>query len=225
MSKSIRTRATAIKICGVTRVEDARWLVELPIDAIGLNFHPASPRFISEITAREIVQIVPPEIEIVGVFVDRPASDITRVAREVGLTTLQLHGNESANGVESLAPWPIIKAFRMKSVDSVTEIQAFIHQVSAIGRSPFRVLVDAFHPGEQGGTGLAWDWNDLGDWRPSVDWFLAGGLNPDNVGQAIRRLQPTGIDVASGVERSPGIKDRAKVESLLEQARQAWPGP
>jgi phosphoribosylanthranilate isomerase len=214
-------RRPAIKICGVTMVKDARWLATLPIQAIGLNFHPGSPRRVSIEEAREIVSFLPKSIEKVGVFVDRPIEEVLRVAAEVGLDAIQLHGDEPAEYVRQTGPIPVIKAFRLKGPAMLPGVDAFTQSLRKAGRENLRLLFDAYHPAEAGGTGLAWDWRQLGSWRPGVKWLLAGGLKPTNAREAIELLHPDGIDLASGVESAPGVKDRSKVEELIREVELA----
>lgn len=214
-------RRPAIKICGVTRVEDARWLAELPIQAIGLNFHPRSPRCVSIERARELASMFPQSMEKIGVFVDRPMEEVRRVAEEVGLDAIQLHGEESADDVRQAGRFPVIKAFRMTGPMMLPAIDAFTDAIRKVAGERVRLLIDAYHPAEAGGTGVAWDWRQIGDWRPGKRWLLAGGLKPTNVREAIELLQPDGIDLASGVESALGIKDRTKVERLIREVELA----
>ncbi|MBX9654486.1 phosphoribosylanthranilate isomerase [bacterium] len=210
---------TSVKICGITRPSDAKWLANLPIHAVGLNFHPASSRFVDELTAKAIVDLLPQHIPAIGVFVDRTPEDVCRIAKDVGLAAVQLHGDEPARSVASHEPFPVFKAFRVKNASTLHEIERFISDAT----SPLlqAVLLDAFRPGSAGGTGDTWDWSTLGDWKPSLTWLLAGGITPENAEEAIRRCRPAGIDLASGAESSPGVKDRTKVERLLEAVARA----
>jgi phosphoribosylanthranilate isomerase len=219
MNRPIQPHPTSIKICGITRVEDAQWLAKLDIQAVGFNFFPRSSRYLQPAKAKELAPIFPPSIERVGIFVDGQADEILAIAHDVGLTTIQCHGQESVDAIKQLANKPWIKAFRMKGNGSIPSIDAWVRESQEQVSVPFRILIDAFHPTEEGGTGQAWDWRQLGSWRPKVPWFLAGGLNPQNVGEAIDLLCPDGVDVASGVESAPGIKDRRKVEDLINQVR------
>lgn len=210
-------RRVEIKICGVTRPEDARWLATLDIDAVGINFHPSSPRFVSNVRARAIVEELPRGLMKVGVFVDRPAEEIEAIIAQTGITGVQLHGRESAAEAERLRAYPLLKAFRIRGPESLAELAAF--DPSLPGEMNLRYLLDAYHPGEAGGTGQTWDWRQISDQRLPRDWFLAGGLRPDNVAGAIEVSRPNGVDVASGVEREPGIKDRGKVEAFIAAVR------
>jgi phosphoribosylanthranilate isomerase len=221
MGETGQNRRTAIKVCGITQVEDARWLAGWPIQAIGLNFHPLSPRYVDLETARTIAGFFPSTVEIVGVFVDRPMDEVSSIAEQVGLTTVQLHGGESTAVALRLKTRPIIKAFRTQGSEVRASVDAFTTQWSQGGGSALRVLIDSYRPGEAGGTGHAWSWQSLGPWRPSVPWFLAGGLRPENVRSAIESLRPDGIDLASGVESSPGVKDPRRVEDLIREVDRA----
>jgi phosphoribosylanthranilate isomerase len=212
---------TSVKICGITRPSDAKWLANLPIHAVGLNFHPASSRFVDELTAKAIVDLLPKHIPAIGVFVDRTPEDVCRIAKEVGLAAVQLHGDEPALSVASHEPFPVIKAFRVKNASTLQEIERYL--VESSSTTPFlqAILLDAFRPGHAGGTGDTWDWSTLGNWNPALPWLLAGGITHENAEEAIRRCRPAGIDLASGAESSPGVKDRTKVERLLEAVARA----
>lgn len=212
---------TWVKICGITRPSDAKWLAELPINAVGLNFHPASSRFVDEKTAKSIVELLPEHVPAIGVFVDRSAEDVCRIAKEVGLAAVQLHGDEPALSVASHDPFSVIKAFRVRNASTLQEIERYLVESSSTSPLLRAILLDAFRPGHAGGTGDTWDWSTLGDWKPALPWLLAGGITPENAEEAICRCRPAGIDLASGVESSPGMKDRTKVERLLEAVRRA----
>ena len=209
-----------IKICGVTRLEDAQWLAGMEIDAIGLNFHPTSPRFVDEETARAIVDVLPKQLPAIGVFVDRTPAEVRRIAESVGLAGVQLHGSEPTEYLVHLAPHRTLKAFRVRDASTLKEIEEYLLQ-SKSHDSLQGILLDAFRPGQAGGTGEAWDWSTLDNWKPSLPWLLAGGITPTNVEDAIRRCRPAGVDLASGVESSPGIKDRGKVEALIAAVKRA----
>ena len=133
----------------------------------------------------------------------------------VGLAAVQLHGSEPLEDLNRLAPIPVIKAFRVRGPSTLQEAKEYLAQARSFS-SLHGILLDAFRPGEAGGTGDSWDWSLLGEWKPSIPWLLAGGIHPKNVEESLRHCRPTGIDLASGVESSPGIKDRHKVESLLK---------
>lgn len=215
-------RRVSIKICGVTRPADARWLAELDIDFIGINFHPPSPRCVDADTARAIVAELPARIRTVGVFVDRPPEEVRRLAKEVGLSGIQLHGQESAAESEFGSDYFVIKAFRLRGEEALNDVRRFESQwdqvVPDVNREQY-LLLDAYHPKEAGGTGHAWDWKWVAQAPPRRPWFLAGGIKPTNVAEAIRACRPYGVDVASGVESAPGIKDQKAVRDFVEAVR------
>ena len=196
-----------VKICGVTRVEDAVVAVELGADFIGLNFWPSSPRSIDLRRAREIGAAVGERVSRVGVFVDASREEIAGTASAAGLDVVQLHGDESPAVVEALRT-PAWRAFR--GIPSLEEFRLW-----DIARG---FLVDARKEGEFGGTGAAWNYSALAgfplDGRP---FLVAGGITPENARAALMASGADGVDVASGVEREPGIKDREKMRRLIEE--------
>lgn len=203
---------TRVKICGITRIEDAEAAARAGADAIGLVFDPASPRCVDLEQARAIAQAVPPFVTVVGLFVDAAPERVREVLNWVGLDLLQFHGTESPEQCRQYAR-RYIKAIRMRpEVDLLGEARRY---ADAAG-----ILLDSFVPGVSGGSGRTFDWTrvprDLG--RPLI---LAGGLAPHNVAEAIRRVRPYAVDVSSGVERSPGVKDPDKIAAFLEAVRDA----
>ncbi len=202
----------AIKICGITREEDARLAIELGVDALGFNFHPASPRCVPPEVARHIVAQLPRGLVGVGVFVDAPAEQVRRVARQAGLGCVQLHGNEPPQVCAALEPLEVWKALPVGEDFDPSRLAAF----------PCRTFVlDA--PGEEGfgGGGRTFDWSRVARSGGGVRIFVAGGLTPDNVAAAIAALRPHGVDVASGVERAPGIKDPERMRRFVAAVRAA----
>jgi phosphoribosylanthranilate isomerase len=193
-----------VKICGITRFEDADAAVEAGANALGLVFWPNSPRFIDPYRARAIVRALPPFVTAVGLFVNQPAAYINGVASLVRLGAVQLHGDETVADAAQVAR-PLIKA-----VDA--------HDEGACDRWPANVtlLVDAYDPQRRGGTGRPVDWTRAAEIARRRRTILAGGLTPDNIADAIARVQPFGVDVSSGIEQSPGIKDRARLRALFE---------
>lgn len=217
------TCSLRIKICGITRVEDALAAARLGADAVGLNFHPASPRCVPTETAQEILQRLPPFIEPVGVFTDVVRMQL--VADGFGLRTLQWHG---APAELTLTPPSVdthrsclIVAFAVPDRDSLERIPGVLDLARGLGWAPRAVLIDGFQPGLLGGTGQTAPWELLADYRPDVPLILAGGLTPENVAEAVRIVRPYGVDVASGVESSPGVKDVDKMKRFLDNARSA----
>lgn len=202
-----------IKICGITTPRDAEMAAEAGADAIGLIFYPRSPRAVSAATAREIVAALPPFVCRVGVCVDLPRAELLRIAGEVPLDILQLHGQEAPEDVAHLSR-RVIKALSVGSELDESRALAFEGLVDAL-------LLDTAAGPLPGGSGIAFDWALARALRPKVrHLILAGGLNPANVAAAIRAVRPDAIDVSSGVERSPGVKDPAAVRDLVRAVRE-----
>jgi phosphoribosylanthranilate isomerase len=204
--------ATAVKICGITRVEDGLAAARAGAHAIGLVFHAASPRAVSVETAREIARSLPPFVTVVGLFVDAPAEQVRTVLQAVPLQLLQFHGAERPDYCAQF-PLPYLKAVRVEA--GVDLLQYAVRYSAAQG-----LLLDAFVAGRHGGTGNAFDWDLIPPNLP-LPVVLAGGLTPDNVGEAIRRVRPWAVDVSSGVEQEKGIKDAARVAAFIRGARHA----
>ncbi len=202
-----------VKICGVTRPEDAAFAAAQGATAIGLNFWPGSKRFVEDARAREIIAAIPPGVLRVGVFVNAHPLVVTETLAELGLDLIQLHGDERVAGWEELPPKRIVRAIRVYDDASLKE---------ALTWDPAFFIFDAHTP-SFGGAGVTAPWGLIaqGARRP---FLLAGGLTPENVGDAIQTVKPDGVDVASGVESSPGIKDRGRMEAFLRQALQAARG-
>jgi len=204
--------ATAVKICGITRVEDALAAAHSGAHAIGLIFHAGSPRLVSHDMARSIVDALPAFITPVALFVDARPEDIERVIATVKPQLLQFHGDESPEFCSRFA-LPYIKAVKVRP--GVDLLQYARHYRTAKG-----LLLDAFVDGSHGGTGSTFDWALIPDQLP-LPLILAGGLHQDNVAEAIRRVRPWAVDVSSGVEAAKGIKDAAKVAAFIRGARNA----
>lgn len=203
---------TRIKICGITRPEDARAAVSCGADAIGLVFYPKSPRSVTIDQAREIAAVVPPFVSLVALFVDESAKAIYQVLKSVPVSLIQFHGREDAAFCRQFQrPW--VKALRMKpGMDLQAQCR---HYKGAAG-----LLLDAFQEGVPGGTGKTFDWS-LAEGALPMPWVLAGGLDADNVGQAVRLLQPGAVDVSGSVEASHGIKDLEKISQFVAAVRAA----
>jgi len=199
-----------VKICGITSLADARTAIDAGAFAIGLNFHPSSPRRVEIAQARAISDGLPSDIWRVGVFVDRDRGAIEQIVREAGLTALQFHGNETP---EFCRGWdvPVIKVVRARVRSDVDRLRAYPVEL---------VLVDAYVEGTPGGTGERFDWSLL-DGFERERLILSGGLNPDNVAEAVRTVGPWAVDVASGVESRPGVKDPEKVKRFIRDAQAA----
>lgn len=201
---------TRVKICGITRPEDAVTAAEAGADAIGLVFAD-SPRRVTPRQAREIVSVLPPFVDAVGVFVNARAATMLRLAAEAGFSTIQLHGDESPALAAQLPGVRVIKALAVRYREFVNDV----HRFADAGVSG--ILLDAFNPRARGGSGKRFDWDLVAgarsagalDGAPPI--ILAGGLTPENVAAGICRIHPWGVDVSSGVESEPGIKDREKM--------------
>ncbi len=198
-----------VKICGITRGEDARLAVELGASAVGFVFWPASPRFIHPDAARAIVSSLPPFVAAIGVFVDEAPDLVQTTARHVGLSAVQLHGAETPEYVARLG-LRVIKSVRADEA-SLARLDEWADTVT--------LLVDAPDDERKGGTGIRPDWSVAARMAARRPLALAGGLAADNVGQAIRVVRPIGVDVSSGVEQSPGVKDHAAMRRFFEAVR------
>lgn len=202
---------TRVKVCGLTSLEDALMCVDEGVDAIGLNFWSGSVRRCPEHTALEIASTARGKVLIVGVFVDAKADEIERVEREVGLDCVQLHGDEPPELVARFLPHAY-KALRVRDGSAIETARRFPGD---------HILLDAYVPGAPGGTGATFDWNVAKAIALTRKVTLAGGLTPDNVARAVREVAPYCVDVASGVESSPGVKDEQLVREFVRQSRAA----
>lgn len=210
ISGSMASEPRYVKICGITRLEDALLCVEAGASAIGLNFVPTSKRRVDESVARAIVEAVTGKIETVGVVADLPAAEMLRLRAEVGLDWLQLHGNEPEAVLVEMLP----RAFKAVRIGDAEEARL------AEALPGDRLLADAkAEGGELGGTGAHLDWFLVRRLAEDRVLILAGGLTPATVAQAVQLVRPWGVDVASGVESAPGIKDPDKVRAFIEAAR------
>ncbi|BAN34721.1 phosphoribosylanthranilate isomerase [Sulfuricella denitrificans skB26] len=201
---------TRIKICGITRSEDALACAQAGADAIGLVFYPPSPRHVVAAQAAEIARALPPFVTTVGLFVNPAAEQVEAVLNKVHLDVLQFHGDESPEFCAGFGV-PYLKAIRVKA--GVDLVQCAIRYQKAQG-----LLLDAYVEGTPGGTGQSFDW-ELIPAELSLPVILSGGLEPANVVDAIRRVRPWAVDVSSGVEESKGIKDVAKIAAFIEGVR------
>ncbi|TMK71750.1 MAG: phosphoribosylanthranilate isomerase [Actinobacteria bacterium] len=202
-----------VKFCGITRTEDALEAARLGAWAIGLNHWPDSPRYCEPDAAVEISAALKRELEVVGVFVNPTLDELAVAAENESLTMLQLHGGEGAAFCREAARrtgCKIIKAIRVRSRADVRAAEAY--------RTDFHLL-DAHRPAAPGGTGESFDWELLVDRQSDVPLILAGGLNPDNVDEAVATVRPFAVDVASGVESEPGIKDHELMAAFAERAQ------
>jgi phosphoribosylanthranilate isomerase len=205
-----------VKICGITRPEDAELAVSLGAWAIGLIFHQPSPRAVDLAVAAQIGATYHRQAEVCGVFANRPLEDVTRIADACSLSMVQLHGDEGpiyAAEVARRTGAKVMKAARVKDLESLQALNAF--------RNVDYQLVDAHHPELLGGTGETFDWALLRGRRSKVPLVLSGGLTPDNVADAIRATSPWGVDTASGTEAQPGIKDPDKLHAFFRAVESA----
>ena len=209
-----------IKICGIRDVPAARDAARCAPDAIGLNFYAPSPRSTTLEAARRITAALPSRIEPVAVFVNETVERIDEVCTKCGVRTIQLHGDEPPELVAELQHLDVIRAYRV-GADGLDSVAVDLDRCRNLNVRLRACLVDARVDGEYGGTGRTAPWDVLADgWKP--DWpplLLAGGLTPENVDTAIRRVNPWGVDAASGVESAPGVKDPSRVAQLIAAVR------
>lgn len=208
---------TKVKICGLTTLEDARFASGALADYLGFIFYPDSPRFIEPAKAGAIINWLEGP-EKVGVFVNQPLDDVNSIAKQTGIDLVQLHGNESPEYC-GLVEKPVIKAFHISENKTSEELISEIN--------PYRDIVEYFlfdtkSEGLWGGTGKTFDWTILNSVADEIPFFLSGGLNPDNIESAIKTVHPTVVDLSSGLEESPGLKDFDKIEAFFEKMRTIW---
>lgn len=211
-----------IKICGITRLADARLAALAGADAIGLNFFPESQRYVEPSEARSLLVGLPPRVAKVGVFVNADVGDIQSIADDLQLEWIQLHGDEPPEMLAELCDRRIIRAFRLGD-EGLEPVLAYLKACQA-ARMPDAVLLDAYHEDEYGGTGTSWDWRPLDEIRSCgvQGWVLAGGLTPFNVEDAVLAARPDAVDVASGVESKPGCKDALLIRAFVSAAAKAF---
>ena len=200
-----------VKICGITTLEDALFSIEHGADALGFVF-AKSPRQISPAQAEKIIRKLPPFIERVGVFVDEIPHHMQKLARELGLTAVQLHGREIPEFCAHLHPLTVIKSINVNNKNDINIISAY--------NSVHAILLDSFVAGKNGGSGKTFDWS-LAKLAVKFDKpiILSGGLTAKNVKEAIKKVNPYGVDVSSGVESKPGKKDKKKIAEFLKAAK------
>ncbi|HEX4000509.1 MAG TPA: phosphoribosylanthranilate isomerase [Pirellulales bacterium] len=218
-----------IKICGVTTAADARGAAHAGADAIGLNFYPGSRRYLPPAAAKEVAAAIPQGVRKVGVFVNAEPDFVCREADRLRLDLIQLAGDETPEYLSKLGGRPVMQAFRprLDHADALRTIVRFVEAAARLTCAPKLTLIDAHRPGEYGGTGEAvnWTllsrlWNELDGAAPRL--VLAGGLSPENVADAIAAVRPAAVDVASGVESSPGVKDSEQVRRFVAAANAAF---
>lgn len=202
-----------IKICGITNQEDAETAVHEGADALGFVFYSQSPRYVEPAVAKQIIRRLPPFVLAVGVFVNQDLDTVRGLFDDCGLALAQLHGDESPDFCDSLKR-PVLRALRLRDRRSFLALAEFRGRMGVRG-----FVVDAFAERVYGGTGHTTDWSLAGEVAKCVPILLAGGLTPENVQEAIRQVQPYGVDVSSGVEQSPGRKDSAKMRAFIQSVR------
>ena len=202
-----------VKICGITQPEQGLAIAQLGATALGFICVSRSPRYIQSEQIQAVMQQLPSQVDCIGVFADASPEEIVNIVTKTGLTGVQLHGEETPEYCQQLRQLlpdtELIKAIRVKSPQSLTRTGEYT--------SVNTLLLDAYDPQLQGGTGQTIDWETIRQFCPPIPWLLAGGLTPHNVVDALAQLRPDGIDLSSGVERSPGDKDLEKVARLFEQ--------
>ena len=207
--QSNNQQRTRIKVCGITRIEDALTASRLGVDAIGFVFYPRSPRYISPMQAAKIIRRLPPFVSAVGLFVNPKQCDIDAVLQSCPLGVIQLHGDESPEFCMAQSR-RVMKAIPVSSAEDLKRAQSY----------PCPVLFDAKAPeGTYGGTGTTFDWSLLKNFKHDHPLILAGGLNADNVEAALSVRQWFALDVSSGVETSPGIKNDAKLRKFVARVK------
>ena len=203
-----------IKICGITQPQQSTAITSLGATALGFICVPTSPRYVRVAQIQAVVEQLPEKIDKIGVFANTTIEKIAQTVADSGLTGVQLHGDESLEYChslrQSLPNIEIIKALRIRSFEDLDSSTTYTTCVDTL-------LLDAYHPQQLGGTGKTLDWTLLQQFNPSCPWFLAGGLTPDNIVEALSQVKPSGIDLSSGVERAPGDKDLDKVAKLFEK--------
>lgn len=213
--QSLSRPHTRIKLCGLTRMEDVRLAGELGVDAIGLVFAPQSPRRLDIPVARRLREAAPASLAVVALVMDQPIDEVRKIIDFVRPDVLQFHGSEDDMACRHFG-MPFLKAIPMRGVEAGQVPAMLAGYPSAEG-----FVFDAHAPGAPGGTGERFDWDLLTRRIVGRPWLLAGGLTPSSVGDAVRRLQPWGVDVSSGIERVTGIKDAARTRDFVEAVRAA----
>jgi phosphoribosylanthranilate isomerase len=216
-----------IKICGVTNADDAEAAVDAGANALGINFYSASKRFVDSAVARQIADVVPDNVAKVGVFVNHSLREILDAVESLRPSYIQLHGDEPPEFLSALpSEIKIIRAYRC-GLKGLAPLASYLEKCPAFGRTPDAILLDSDAPGAFGGTGRIADWSSIANQKAilgNAPLILAGGLTPMNVGPAIAAVRPDAVDVASGVEHQPGLKDRELMKHFIDAAREAFDG-
>jgi len=198
--------STKIKICGITNMEDAQAAADFGADALGFIFYKQSKRYIDPEVAKRIISALPPFLTTVGVFVNQDLDEICEIKEMTGIQVAQLHGDEGSE-FASLLPLEVIKAVRVKDKSDLDRVAQYSAQA---------ILFDTYSDIEYGGTGKSFDWGILNGMSSTKKIILSGGLNPENVLEAIKIVKPYAVDVSSGVEIAPGKKDHKKIKKFIE---------
>ncbi len=208
-----------IKICGITQPEQGQAIAQMGATALGFICVKASPRYVTPEQIRAVVQALPENVDRIGVFANTSWEEICQTVAVAGLTGVQLHGDESpefCHRLRQLLPKvEIIKALRVRNSQALTQAEVYTNWVDTL-------LLDAYHPQYLGGTSKTLDWINLRQFQPKCPWLLAGGLTPDNILDALSHVHPNGIDLSSGLERTPGDKDLDKVAQLFKSLKESW---
>jgi len=207
---------TEVKICGITNMEDALCAARCGAAALGFIFYPPSPRYLKPEDAKEIIGALPDKVVRVGVFVNETPEEIKRIVEYCGLDMIQLHGDESPEYCLQFPSFRVIKAVELKKEDDIS--RAYSYDVAAI-------LVDSRHAGLYGGTGQKSSWDLAGRIKEKKPLILSGGLNAENVAEAMKIVRPAALDINSGVEASPGEKDRKKMKQTFDIIRETDTAP
>ena len=217
---------TRIKICGVTRVEDALVAARAGADAVGLVFHASAPRFVPVERVKEILAALPPFVTPVGIFVDADPREILDLATQLRLRTVQLSGREPPDMIAELRGLSVIKAVRVSPATFATELSRWREQIDMLELKNVRgIVLETAGTKQPGGTGVANNWaairkhQDAGDFDGLPPLIVAGGLTPQTVADVVRQLGPWAVDVSSGVESKLGIKSRQKIEDFVDAVR------
>lgn len=206
-----------VKICGITTLEDARFVAGALAHYMGFVFYEDSPRHITPAKAGAMINWIEGP-KCVGVFVNQPLDDVNMIGRQTGIDFVQLHGNENADYC-SLVDLPVIKAIHVEEKDTASDLNERINPY--LDHIEY-LLFDTKVEGKWGGTGKSFDWDILDDVAQGVPYFLSGGLNPDNIAKACKQVHPYAVDISSGLEAEPGKKDFDKVEKFMEEMRDIW---
>ena len=203
-----------VKICGITQPIQGKTIASLGATALGFICVPSSPRYVTPLQIKAVIEQLPQQTDKIGVFANSSKEEIAQTVAETGLTGVQLHGDESLEFCQqlrqSLPNVEIIKALRIRDADDLDKSLTYTKYIDTL-------LLDAYHPQQLGGTGKTLNWDTLQQFSPDCPWFLAGGLTPQNILEALNKVSPNGIDLSSGVETAPGDKDLSKVSELFEK--------